>query len=240
MGQNYESTDNHANNEIFCLSQQISDEAQQILNSIYDNNPFQSENIFSQNEDITDAITFSNNNLYFHSNNNNNNSETIYRRKHKFDVATGKLNVLVLKYAFEFIQSKIKYKYKYHVLKKICYNEIRRPKIDFLQVFIYKTLGNIFSGPLSNKYTTINNKNNFNEEIIEKIKKHGGELKQILDIKFIDCFKHFMGIGKPIALLSDMTTFQDITIEDEIEKEYFIKISQDYEEEIKKRISRNR
>ena len=49
-----------------------------------------------------------------------------------------------------------------------------------------------------------------------------------------------MGIGKPIALLSDMTTFQDITIEDEIEKEYFIKISQDYEEEIKKRISRNR
>lgn len=236
MGQNYESTDNHANNEIFCLSQQISDEAQQILNSIYDNNPFQSENIFSQNEDITDAITFSNNNLYFHSNNNN--SETIYRRKHKFDVASGKLNVLVLKYAFEFIQRKIKY--KYHALKKICYKEIRRPKIDFLQVFIYKTLGNIFSGSLSNKYTTINNKNAFNEEIIEKIKKHGGELKQILDIKFIDCFKHFMGIGKPIALLSDMTTFQDITIEDEIEKEYFIKISQDYEEEIKKRISRNR
>lgn len=113
-----------------------------------------------------------------------------------------------------FIQKKLKY--KFHLLKNICYKEIRRPKIDFLQVFIKETLGLIFSGKLSNRYTTIKNKSNFNKERIEKIKKWSEELKQILDIKFIDCFKHYMGIGKPLQLLSGMNTFKDIEIDDEI------------------------
>lgn len=108
-----------------------------------------------------------------------------------------------------------------------------------MQVFIKETLGNIFSGKISYRYTTIKNKSNFNKERIEIIKKWSGELKQILDIEFIDCFNHYMGIGEPLKLLFDMKTFKDIKINDEIEKAYFIEISQNYKEKIEKKRPRH-
>lgn len=108
MGINYEASNDHANNEILCLSQQISDEAQILLNADYNINSIPSENISSSLDDeITEVKTFHNNNLYFH-NNESNNSKKNYRRKHKFDVASGKLNELVLKNAFDFYPKKIK------------------------------------------------------------------------------------------------------------------------------------
>jgi hypothetical protein len=48
-----------------------------------------------------------------------------------------------------------------------------------------------------------------------------------------------MGIGEPLKLLSDMKTFKDIKINDEIEKAYFIEISQNYKEKIEKKRPRH-
>lgn len=94
MKQNYIASNDYANNEKLGLGKQISDKAQKILSANYNINSFPSENISSS---LDDEITYANsshiNNLYFH-NNENNNSKKNYRRKHKFDVASGKLNVI--------------------------------------------------------------------------------------------------------------------------------------------------
>ena len=161
------------------------------------------------------------------------------RRKYTQDCLRRKLKGLVLKYPFKFIKEKIKDKNDF--IKKIGYAQINNIKIDFEQEFIYKTLGDIFSVPISTRHSTVKEKDNYNKNKIDKLKESDTNLKNIFDITFIQCLNHFMGIEN-INILNGMKTFEEIKILEKIDKmeESNLKfISSEYEEKILRSRSRN-
>ena len=179
------------------------------------NNTYNDNNLFSYNSNIkTNYPNYSQNNL-LNGEHNDTNMESSHliedtkksRRKYSPDCLRKKLKRLVLKYAFIFIKGKIKF--KYDDLKKIGYSQIGKINIKFEKEFLYKTLGEIFSAPISNKYTTIHNKENFNKDKIERIRKKDDELNDIFDVKFIECLKHFMGLKK-LDKLNGIKIFDEI------------------------------
>ena len=207
------------------------------------NNTYNDNNLFSYNSNIkTNYPNYSQNNL-LNGEHNDTNMESSHliedtkksRRKYSPDCLRKKLKRLVLKYAFIFIKGKIKF--KYDDLKKIGSGQIKNISIEFEKEFLYKTLGEIFSDPISNKYTTIHNKENFNKDKIDRLRKKDPELEKIFDVKFIQCLNHFMGIKK-LDELNGMKIFDEIkTSEKKIDKmeENNLKfISIDYEERILK------
>ena len=111
-------------------------------------------------------------------------------------------------------------------------------KIDEEKIFNQKTLGDILSSKISDKYSTIQDKD-YNKKIIDKIKSCDGELKNIFDITFIRCLNHFIEKEK-IDLLEGMNTFSQVKFEDEDKKEYIKYIGENYEDELDKRNSRNK
>ena len=111
-------------------------------------------------------------------------------------------------------------------------------KIDEEKIFNQKTLGDIFSSKISDKYSTIQDKD-YNKKIIDKIKSCDGELKNIFDIIFIKCLNHFIE-KEEIDLLEGMNTFSQVKFEDETQKEYIRDIGENYEDELDKRNSRNK
>ena len=207
------------------------------------NNTYNDNNLFSYNSNIkTNYPNYSQNNL-LNGEHNDTNMESSHliedtkksRRKYSPDCLRKKLKRLVLKYAFIFIKGKIKF--KYDDLKKIGSGQIKNISIEFEKEFLYKTLGEIFSDPISNKHTTIQNKKNFNKDKIDRLRKKDPELEKIFDVKFIQCLNHFMGIKK-LDELNGMKIFDEIkTSEKKIDKmeENNLKfISIDYEERILK------
>lgn len=212
------------------------------------NNTYTDNNLFSYNSNIkTNYPNYSQNNL-LNGEHNDTNMESSHliedtkksRRKYSPDCLRKKLKRLVLKYAFIFIKGKIKF--KYDDLKKIGSGQIKNISIEFEKEFLYKTLGEIFSDPISNKHTTIQNKKNFNKDKIDRLRKKDPELEKIFDVKFIQCLNHFMGIKK-LDELNGMKIFDEIkTSEKKIDKmeENNLKfISIDYEERILKSKPRN-
>ena len=111
-------------------------------------------------------------------------------------------------------------------------------KIDEEKIFNQKTLGDILSSKISDKYSTIQDKD-YNKKIIDKIKSCDGELKNIFDITFIRCLNHFIE-KEEIDLLEGMITFSQVKFQDEDEKEYIKYIGENYEDELDKRNSRNK
>ena len=207
------------------------------------NNTYNDNHLFSFNSNVNrNHPNYSQNNL-LNGENNDTNMESSHliedtkksRRKYSPDCLRKKLKRLVLKYAFIFIKGKIKF--KYDDLKKIGSGQIKNISIEFEKEFLYKTLGEIFSAPISNKYTTIHNKENFNKDKIDRLRKKDPELEKIFDVKFIQCLNHFMGIKK-LDELNGMKIFDEIkTSEKKIDKmeENNLKfISIDYEERILK------
>ena len=163
------------------------------------------------------------------------------RRKYFPDCLRKKLKGLVLKYAFIFIKEKIKF--KDDDLKKIGYGQIRNISIKFEKKFLYKTLGEIFSDPISNKHTTIQNRENFNKNRIDRLREKYTELNDIFDVKFIDCLKHFMSI-QSLDILNGMKIFEQIKTEenkiDKMEENNLKFISKDYEKKILKSYERKK
>ena len=207
------------------------------------NNTYNDNNLFSYNSNIkTNYPNYSQNNL-LNGEHNDTNMESSHliedtkksRRKYSPDCLRKKLKRLVLKYAFIFIKGKIKF--KYDDLKKIGSGQIKNISIEFEKEFLYKTLGEIFSDPISNKHTTIQNKKNFNKDKIDRLRKKDPELEKIFDVKFIQCLNHFMGIKK-LDELNGMKIFDEIKTSekkiDKIEEENLKFISIDYEERILK------
>ena len=233
---------NSINEQDLNLDYQISNIAQNILEQNYNKNIFQSYNQLQAKEEITNPIT-ENNNLYFIGNQEKDIPEPIIRtRKDKFDIARRKLKNLVLKNVFNFIQEKSKYKYQ--LFKKISYHITKEKKVDEEKAFIEKSLGEIFSGEVSAKYTTIKDKKNTNKDIISNLSEGGKniELINILNIKFIDCLNHFMGFKKSEPL-SGMTEFGTIIFKDKTDKNNLLYYAKHYEEKIlsiKPRNTKNR
>ena len=212
------------------------------------NNTYNNNDLFSFNSNVnTNHPNYSQNNL-LNGENNDTNMESSHliedtkksNRKYLQDCLRKKLKGLVLKYAFKFIKEKIKF--KDDALKKIGYSQIGKINIKFEKEFLYKTLGEIFSAPISNKYTTIQNKENFNKDKIERIRKKDDELNDIFDVKFIECLKHFMGLKK-LDKLNGMKIFDEIKTKekkiDKMEENSLKFISIDYEERILKSKPRN-
>ena len=206
------------------MNDEISEKYNNNLNQNYNVNPFQFGNNSSINEEITFSDSFKRR-LYFNNNNNNKYKLIIRGRKDQFDYARRILKTLVLKNAFKFIKGKVKYKYQ--LLKKISYDVMKEKPIIEERKFINKTLGEIFSNKVSRKYTTIRDKDNFNQKKIDEMKKSNNELKDIFNIEFIDCLNHFMGHEKS-ELLSGMTEFKDIILDDEIGKNNLLYYSKNY------------
>ena len=207
------------------------------------NNTYNYNDLFSYNSNIkTNYPNYSQNNL-LNGEHNDTNMESSHliedtkksRRKYSPDCLRKKLKRLVLKYAFIFIKGKIKF--KYDDLKKIGSGQIKNISIEFEKEFLYKTLGEIFSDPISNKHTTIQNKKNFNKDKIDRLRKKDPELEKIFDVKFIQCLNHFMGIKK-LDELNGMKIFDEIKTSekkiDKMEEENLKFISIDYEEKILK------
>ena len=216
---------------------------EQNSNNSYNND---NNNLFFSQQDISDNNSFRSFNEFANEENNDTNLESsnIFentkksRPKYRQDCLRRKLKRLILKYAFIFINEKINDKnLKNSNIKKIGYSQIENVKIKSEKKFIYKTLGDIFSEPISNRHTTIKEKENYNKNKIDKLKKIDTDLKNIFDVTFIQCLNHFMGINN-LDILKGMKTFEEIkSKEKKIDKmdEYNLKfISIDYEEIIKR------
>lgn len=227
---------NNSNDYLFGTDNQISE--QDINFNSYNFN-FIFFNNLSENENIANTILF-NNQLYFHTNNNhhkvNNLNNKNIKNSYRFDFARRKLKILVLNNVFQFIKGKIKHKYQLH---KIAHQYKKEMKIDEEKKFMQKTLGDIFSCNISDKYSTIKDKKNFNKKKIDEMKNCNVELKNIFDITFIKCLNYFIE-KEELNLLKGMQTFGQAKFKDEKEKEYISYIAENYENEINKRNSRDK
>ena len=199
------------------------------LNISYQNinnrNPFQFDH--SKNEENIDTI-IPDRDVYFHDRNkeDNNTIKEKSGRKYNFDILRRKLKILVINKAFKFIQSKIKN--NGDKLKKIEANIKREKKIDEERIFMNKTLGEIFSNKVSDRFSTIQNKVDYNKKKIDKLRNSNNELKNIFDITFIQCLNHFIG-KESLELLNGMTTFEKIAFNDEILKTNLWYVCSNYE-----------
>ena len=138
----------------------IQDQSDQTSISCLNRNPFQFDH--SKNEENIDTI-IPDIVLYFHGRNKeDNNEKEKSARKYQFDILRRKLKILVINKAFKFIQSKIKN--NGDKLKKIEANVKREKKIDEERIFMNKTLGEIFSNKVSDRFSTIQNKVDYNKK----------------------------------------------------------------------------
>ena len=153
-------------------------------------------------EKLTKNSNNENNKNIDENDNNNNNKDKIPKdieRRCQADCLRRKLKHFVLEFFREFINKKIS---KENEIKKIEYSIINNIKIADEKIFMDKSLGDIFSNKVSERYK---------KNIIANLRYLSDDLKNILEIKFIDCLEHF--IGKNInEYLTDMKTFKDIKL----------------------------
>ena len=94
--------------------------------------------------------------------------------------------------------------------------------ILFNKHFMNKTLGEIFSENISNRYT--NYPPEHNKNVIEKLINDEDEIKRnyfkkLFNLKFIDCIRHFRE-SCLINELVGMTLFKDLKLKSEIDEDY--------------------
>ena len=168
-----------------------------------------------QNES-TDKLTKNsnneNNNNLDENDHNNKNKDKIPKdieRRCQADCLRRKLKHFVLEFFREFINKKIS---KENEIKKIEYSIINNIKIADEKIFMDKSLGDIFSNKVSERYKkNVEDKINYNKNIIANLRYLSDDLNNLLEIKFIDCLEHF--IGKNInEYLTGMKTFKDVKL----------------------------
>ena len=131
-----------------------------------------------------------------------------------------KVKHLVIDSAFKFINEKIKKIYNGNIghgiyVKKlfiINQKQITEASIQFNKDFLNKTLGDIFSEDISQRYTSYNPHHNqtlIKALINEKDEDKKTYFKKLFNITFKDCLKHFRGSQK-VEELEGMKGFNDI------------------------------
>ena len=148
-----------------------------------------------------------------------------------------KIKRRVLEYSMEFINKNITNN-KYHI-KKIERKQVNNVKVDFEQNFIYRTLGDIFSAKVSSKLTSIIDPENYNKIRIQKLRSSDEKLRNIFDITFIVCLKHFFGQDIKEELIG-MKTSEEISYKTEKEKKDLINYAKVYEVKVLQFKQRNR
>ena len=210
---------------------------------VYSNNTLVNFLILEQNEnnesnEVTSALPGNkNNNVNYISN-----SVNINRRKKKFrkydpDCLRKKIKHLVLKYALEFINSKIDK--KKNKIKNISDAQIKNTLIKFERKFLHKSLGNIFSTSISKKYSRFKDAENFNKNKINELKLLDKDIKNILDIKFNECLNHFI-CKKSNEKLKGMKTINQVKFKEEKDKLNLIYYANNYENNLRRANPRNK
>ena len=131
----------------------------------------------------------------------------------------------------DFINEKIREKYGnigqgIFIKKLLIINQRQKTNatILFNKIFLYKTLGEILSENISNRYT--NNLKEHNKILIQKLKEDKDEatknyFQKLFNITFVDCLRHFRG-DIEINELKGLISFKDLELEDEKkDKEYW-------------------
>ena len=141
-----------------------------------------------------------------------------------------KIILIILKIMLEFCNNKIRNiygniigfgKYKKQLLK-IDIKKKNQQKLKFNKNFINKTLKDIFSENISNKY--LNYDKNHNKNLIKDLLNEKDEMKRIVfenlfNFTFLDCLKHFRGIETYPELIG-MTLFEEVCKRFENEDDY--------------------
>ena len=153
------------------------------------------------------------------------------------DTLRKKIKRKVLEYSMEFINENITNK-KYRI-KKIEPKQAENVKVDFEQIFMYKTLGDIFSAKVSSKYTSIIDPENYNKNRIQKLRSSNEKLRNIFDITFIVCLEHFFCKSNKEEL-NGMKTCEDedICYKNKEEKKDIINYGKVYKEKVSQSIPR--
>ena len=147
-------------------------------------------------------------------------SESGEHNKFSDDNLRRKLKHIVLDNAFKFINEKIKKIYNENIghgiyVKKlfmINQKQITEASIQFNKDFLNKTLGDIFSEDISQRYTSYNPRHNqtlIKALINEKDEDKKNYFIKLFSINFVDCLKHFRGT-KNIKELKGMKGFNDM------------------------------
>jgi len=155
----------------------------------------------------------------------------------KADTLRKNIKRKVLKYSMKFINENITNK-KYRI-KKIEPKQVENVKVDFEQIFMYKTLGDIFSAKVSSKYTSIIDPENYNKNRIQKLRSSNEKLRNIFDITFIGCLEHFICKSNKEEL-NGMKTCEDedISYKNEEEKKDIINYGKVYKKIVSQSIPR--
>ena len=155
----------------------------------------------------------------------------------KADTLRKKIKRKVLEYSMEFINENITN--KNYRIKKIEPKQVENVKVDFEQIFMYKTLGDIFSAKVSRKYTSITDPENYNKNRIQKLRSSNEKLRNIFDITFIGCLEHFFCQSNKEEL-NGMKTCEDedISYKNEEEKKDIINYGKVYKEKVSQSIPR--
>ena len=183
------------------------------------------------NDFIPSNFTYNADNLFVSSN------EVLEEDEERADSLRKKIKRRVLEYSMEFINNNITNK-KYRI-EKIERKQVNNVKVDFEQNFMYKTLGNIFSAKVSSKLTSIIDPENYNKIRIQKLRSSDEKLRNIFDITFIVCLKHFFGLDIKEELIG-MKTSEEISYKTEKEKKDLINYAKVYEEKVLQSKPRNR
>ena len=183
------------------------------------------------NDFIPSNFTYNADNLFVSSN------EVLEEEEERADSLRKKIKRRVLEYSMEFINNNITNK-KYRI-EKIERKQVEKVKVDFEQNFMYKTLGDIFSARVSSKLTSIIDPENYNKIRIQKLRSNDEKLRNIFDITFIVCLKHFFGQSIKEELIG-MRTSEEISYKTEKEKKDLINYAKVYEEKVLQSKPRNR
>ena len=188
-----------------------------------------------------------------------NNEENIEDKKFhdKFtdDNLRKKCKNVVLKYALEFINKKIKEKYGFNIghgkfkkeLKMLNQDNKVKSTVDYDKIFLNRKLKDIFSEDISSRFN--NFPKNFNKTLIETLLNDSNEERKqyfitLFNLTFLDCLKYFRGNGDKLELIG-LKTISEIKEEliSKTGKEYFNTFAhflQNFEEIINKKKARNR
>ena len=183
------------------------------------------------NDFIPSNFTYNADNLFASSN------EVLEEDEERADSLRKKIKRRVLEYSMEFINKNITNK-KYRI-EKIERKQVNNVKVDFEQNFMYKTLGDIFSAKVSSKLTSIIDPENYNKIRIQKLRSSDEKLRNIFDITFIVCLKHFFGLDIKEELIG-MKTSEEISYKTEKEKKDLINYAKVYEVKVLQSKPRNR
>ena len=148
-----------------------------------------------------------------------NEKKRIHTKKSK-DNLRCKIKFLLLKSIREYINTKIDNKYKFggkHFGQLLIMKKNEKESICFYRKFFQKTIREIFSEDITNRYRYKNCSKDHNKKLIEKLLNDDDEEKrkfynELFDLKLINCLQHFRSYAK-YYLLEGLKKFKEIKYE---------------------------